>query len=68
MAKAPGGKSVVARYGAALYLIKEQNNLSDADIEKIHNATGIDILDCLAEEHKWYILKDDEIGLQGSTS
>lgn len=62
MAKAPGGKSVVARYGAALYLIKEQNNLSDADIEKIHNATGIDILDCLAEEHKWYILKNDEIG------
>lgn len=62
MAKAPGGKSVIARYGAALYLIKEQNNLSDADIEKIHNATGIDILDVLAEEHKWYILKNDEIG------
>ena len=62
MAKAPGGKSVIARYGAALYLIKEQNNLSNSDIEKIHNATGIDILDVLAEEHKWYILKNDEIG------
>ena len=32
MAKAPGGKSVVARYGAALALIKEHGELSDTDI------------------------------------
>ena len=57
MAKAPGGSSVVARYGAALALIKEQGG----DVEKIHKETGIDILDCLAEETKWFMLEGDEL-------
>lgn len=57
MAKAPGGSSVVARYGAALALIKEHGG----DVEKIHKETGIDILDCLAEETQWFMLEGDEL-------
>jgi hypothetical protein len=56
MAKVPGGQSVVARYGAALALIKEHGELSDKRLMEIHEETGIDILDVLAEESKWFIL------------
>ena len=57
MAKAPGGSSVVARYGAALALIKEHGG----DIDQIHKETGIDILDCLAEETQWFMLEGNEL-------
>ena len=61
MAKAPGGKSVVARYGAALFLIKESGNLNNKQIQKIHNETGIDILDVLAENTQWFMLNDKQL-------
>lgn len=61
MAKAPGGQSVVARYGAALALIKEHGELSDSQLEKIHAKTGIDILDCLNEQSQWFLLDDDQM-------
>ena len=62
MAKVPGGKSVIARYGAALLLIKEDGDLSDKQINMIHEETGIDILDCLAEDHQWFMIDGEEIG------
>ncbi len=61
MAKVPGGQSVVARYGAALALIKEHGDLSDKNLKKIHAETGIDILDCLAEETQWFMLEGDQL-------
>lgn len=61
MAKAPGGQSVVARYGAALALIKEHGELSDKRLMEIHEETGIDILDVLAEESQWFILDDKQM-------
>ena len=61
MAKVPGGQSVVARYGAALALIKEQGELSDTNLQRIHEASGIDILDCLAEESQWFLLDDKQL-------
>ena len=60
LAKAPGGKSVVARYGAALFLIKEDGNLSNKNLKKIHDETGIDILDVLAEDTQWFMLDDKQ--------
>lgn len=57
MAKAPGGQSVVARYGAALALIREHGELSDKNLMKIHAETNIDILDCLAEQSQWFMLE-----------
>ena len=61
MAKAPGGQSVVARYGAALALIKEHGELSQRNLEKIHAETGIDVADCLAEETKWFMVEGDKL-------
>ena len=61
MAKAPGGQSVVARYGAALALIKEHGELTDKGVEKIHAETGIDILDVLEKETQLFMLKGDEL-------
>jgi hypothetical protein len=63
MAKAPGGSSVIARYGAALALIKEHGDLSDKGIEKIHAETGIDVMDFLLEsQSNWYLMKDGNLG------
>ncbi len=62
MAKVPGGSSIVARYGAALALIKEHGDLSDNQVQKIHEETGIDIMDVLMEESKWYVLQDGNVG------
>jgi hypothetical protein len=61
MAKAPGGQSVVARYGAALALIREHGDLSDKNLMKIHAETGIDILDCLAEQSQWFMLNNNQL-------
>src|SRR6056300_821079 len=61
LAKVPGGQSVVARYGAALMLIKEHGELSNKQIMQIHEETGIDILDVLAEESQWFILEDKQL-------
>ena len=52
---------MVARYGAALALIKEHGELTDKGVEKIHAETGIDILDVLAEETQWFMLEGDEL-------
>ena len=63
MAKAPGGSSVIARYGAALALIKEHGDLSDRGIEKIHTETGIDVVDFLLEsQSKWYLTESGNLG------
>jgi len=61
MAKVPGGQSAVARYGAALALIKEHGELSDSNLMKIHEKTGIDILDVLAEDHQWFIIEGNKL-------
>ena len=62
MAKVPGGQSVVARYGAALLLIKEHGQLPKSKLMQIHKETGIDILDVLAEDSQWFMLEDKQIG------
>jgi len=62
MAKAHGGSSVVARYGAALALIKEHGELSNSNLQKIHEATSIDIMDILLESSQWYVLENGNLG------
>ena len=63
MAKAPGGQSVIARYGAALALIKEHGELTDKGVEKIHAETGIDVMDFLLEsQSKWYLVENGNLG------
>lgn len=61
MTKIPGGQSTIARYGAALWLIKEHGNLKDEHVEKIHRETGIDILDVLAEDTQWFMIEGEKL-------
>ena len=61
MAKVPGGRSVIARYGAALLLIKEDGNLTNKQVNTIHEETGVDVLDCLVETTEWYMLEGKEL-------
>ena len=56
--KAPGGKSKIVSYAAALLLLKETYNLSDNSLEKILNECGVDILDFLSEETSWFKTAD----------
>ena len=61
LGKAPGGKSLVARYGAALFLIKEHTNMSDAKILKtLEKALDVEITNDLNENY-WY--QDEEARL-----
>jgi len=61
LAKAPGGNSMLARYGAALALIKEHGQLSNANVEKIHFCTNVEMVDLLAEQSQWYVLDDQSL-------
>ena len=41
-----------------MLLIKEHGELGDADLEKIHQETGIDELQLIEEQSQWFMLKD----------
>lgn len=56
--KIPGGKTRIASYAAALFLLKEKYSLSDKNIEKILKESGVDILDMLQENSQWYLLEN----------
>jgi len=55
---APGGKSRIASYAAALFLLKEKYNVSEKNLEKILKESGIDIVDMLQENSQWYLLEN----------
>jgi len=54
----PGGKTRLASYASALLLLKEDKNLSDASIDKILDAMGIDYTEELNESKDWFVLDD----------
>lgn len=61
LAKIPGGKSVVARYGAALFLIKEHTGMSEkAIIKALEKALDTDLSTDIIEENTWY-QQDDKL-------
>ena len=62
MAKAPGGQSAIARYGAALLLIKEHGELNDEQLLRIHDATGIEAMNLISETSEWFVLEDGGLG------
>jgi hypothetical protein len=60
--KVPFGKSTLASYAAALYLIKEHTGISDKKIAKvISEVTGLDLSDYKPELNEWYLTEDGEI-------
>ena len=61
MAKAPGGKSVVARYGAALFLIKEHTGMSEKKLLKTLEKALDTQFENELNENYWY--QDEEARL-----
>jgi hypothetical protein len=55
MAKIPGGKSALASYAAALFLIKEKYSFTDSSINKIITESNIDSLDFINENNSWFL-------------
>lgn len=62
LGKIPLGQSVIARYGAALYLIKEHTGISDKQLIKVlKEAYDIDLSDYKPELNEWYLTEDGNI-------
>ena len=61
ISKIPGGGSRLGGFVSALYLIKENGNLKDKNIDKILESCNIQDLDLLVEESEWFILEDGSI-------
>lgn len=57
----PGGKSRLASFAAALYLIRENYGVSEANIQKGLLKLGIDPLDLLTEGNHWFVLEDKRL-------
>ena len=63
LAKVPAGKSAIARYAAALFLIKDHLELNDEQMSKVlKEATGIDFLNEDLEErsNRWYLTESGD--------
>lgn len=61
LGKVPLGKTRIASYAAALYLIKEHAKIDDAKLAKvIKESMGVDISKLpLMEESEWYLTEDN---------
>lgn len=53
------GQNKFTSLASALYLIKEENNLTDNQVEKILERVDVDIL--LAEDNTWFLLDNHEL-------
>ena len=61
MGKVPGGRSRLASYAAALYLIKEKFSVSEKKLLSGLKEVGVDPLDLMVEESQWFLLKDGRL-------
>jgi hypothetical protein len=63
LGKIPLGKSTIARYGAALYLIKEHVDISDKKLAKVlTEITGMEVEgNHLVESSDWFLTEDKKI-------
>jgi hypothetical protein len=55
LGKVPGGKSTIASYAAALFLIREKAELSDDNVMKILKESGLETLDFMSENTDWFL-------------
>lgn len=59
--KIPFGKSTIASYAAALFLIREHTNMSDRAIGKIlYEATGVNPNEMSFDKSDWFLTEDRE--------
>jgi hypothetical protein len=58
LSKIPGGGSKLGSLAAALFLIKENHNLTDNQLNKILDEFGIESLDFMIESTEWFVTSD----------
>ena len=58
LSKIPGGGTKLGSFAAALYLIKEDQNLSDKQLNKILEECGVDPVDLMLESSQWFVTQD----------
>lgn len=58
LSKIPGGSTKLGSFAAALYLIKEDYNLSEKQLHKILDEFGIDSTDLMLESSQWFVLNN----------
>jgi len=61
LSKIPGGSSKLGSFAAALFLIKENYNLSEKQLEKILDEFGIDTTDMMLEQSEWFIIDNKQL-------
>ena len=57
------GKSRLASYAAALFLLKEKYDLSPVSVDKILRQSGVDQKDLIKEQTAWYLLDGEQLAL-----
>tara|TARA_R110000782_G_scaffold67718_5_gene136746 strand:- start:296 stop:886 length:591 start_codon:yes stop_codon:yes gene_type:complete len=61
MEKIPFGKSRIASYAAALYLIKENTGMDDTQLDHILDELEINRDHDLQEDRDWFVLEDNQL-------
>jgi hypothetical protein len=65
LGKVPGGKSAIARYATALFLIKDHLKISDKEMSKVlKEAYSLDLLELTEDYVNGWYLTEDEIKIQ----
>lgn len=59
--KLPGGTTKLASYAAALFLLREKFQVSDANLSKICKELDIDPLDFISENTNWYVMENNQL-------
>ena len=59
--KLPFGKAKLASYAAALFLLKEETNLSQEQLREAFKEAGFDLDDLIAESSHWNIDNEDNL-------
>lgn len=61
LAKIPGGGSKLGSFAAALFLIKENYNLTDKQLDQVMNKLDVDPLDLMVEQNEWFLLENKQL-------
>jgi hypothetical protein len=57
----PFGKTKIATFAAALYLLKEQTKMTDEDMMNVLTKAGLDMDDLIHESVCWFVLGDNSL-------
>lgn len=61
MEKVPGGKTKLASYAAALFLLKEKYSITNKQILEAVKIAGLSKDDFLKEDTQWFMLEDNRL-------